>query len=365
MPKAADRIAKRAQKLIAQATAEDESAEAAESNSASGSSGASPPSAAGAGAELASAAGADAAGGSAAAGGDAPIGLPTGGASPEAPKEPNEQKTRQELLQERLAAVRESRREQRLGSRLKEQTAQAEADRKAAAEERSKWEALRNGTFLEGMKALGKDPRTAFEEMKEEARLAGTPEAQLAKMQERFDKQLSEIVEPLKKRVEELTEREKAAQAREVAQGIARDFEGAIADEAFIDLRVEYDDAKLFGIVQTMIEEPKLFHRHAKEQGYKLTRADGRYTMKDILSVLKAAQDEHDRGKKERSAKLRPAATQAPQVQGGQKTVNGTTDTRNAGSALGNDLASARTNGAKPPTRLTRQQRVQRLIEGG
>lgn len=277
---------------------------------------------------------------------------------------PDVQKTRHELLAEKLAAVREKRRADRYGERARREASAAETDRKVAAEERAKYEGLKNGTFLETIKALGKDPRVVFEEMKHEAIEAGTPEAQVRRMQEQFNVQLHEAVEPLKQTVEELRKERDELRAREAGLRVQGDFQRVVADEDFLPLRVEYDDERLFAIADNLRQHPDNLIAHARRLQVRLTRDDGRFTMRDILNVLKAQQDEHERGKQERGAKLRPAQQQAAQATADSKTVNGTTD-RRIGNPLGNNLASERASGASSKPRLTRNERIQKLIAGG
>lgn len=289
----------------------------------------------------------------------APTEAPT--AAPEAAADPAAKHT---LLEEKLAAVREQRRGVRAeAERARREREAAEADRKAAAEERAKYDGLKNGTFLETMKALGHDPRQAFEEMKQEAIEAGTPEAQLRRMQENFDRQLKAAVEPLQKSVEDLKKERDDLQKNQFAMAVQADFSRAVEDEAFVDLRIEYDDQQLFAIADQLREAPARFHALRKQLQVPLTREDGKFTMRDILQVLKAKQAEHERGKQARSAKLRPAVTQqAAQAPADSRAVNGTTDRRNP---LGNNLAADRASTTSSAPRPTRQQKIQKLIAGG
>jgi len=179
-------------------------------------------------------------------------------------------------------------------------------------------------------------------------------------MQENFDRQLKAAVEPLQKSVEDLKKERDELQKNQFSMAVQADFARAVEDEAFVDLRIEYDDPELFAIADRLRENPTSFHKLRKQLSVPLTREDGKFTMRDILQVLKAKQAEHERGKQARSAKFRPAATQAAQAPADSRAVNGTTDRRNP---LGNNLAADRA--STTPARMTRQQRIQKLIAGG
>ena len=146
MGKTALSIAARVEKMIA-----DSPAEPAESASTPEPSAAAPPTSAGSEVESASA------------------GSPT----EEAPAvDPTAAK--HELLSEKLAAIRDARRRAKAESRISERTKsaeqlqqEAEQARKAAADEKAKYEALRTGTFRDTLIALGRDPREAFNEMQQ------------------------------------------------------------------------------------------------------------------------------------------------------------------------------------------------------
>lgn len=268
-----------------------------------------------------------------------------------APAVDDARKTKHQLLQEKLAETRERRQAQRIAERARAEKKQADADRKAAAEERTKWESLKTGNFKEAIAAMGKDPRAVFEEMQEEAKLAGTPEAQMKRMQELFEKQIADVVEPLKKELEATKEEKKQALVREENARFASEFTRAVQDPAYTALRVEYSDEQLFTFARTVKHD--------------LTQAGKRFTILDVLKVLKDAQDEHDAGREARRTRLQaPTESQAAQVASEKPTVNGTAERRNAGTTLGNDLASSRASGDRPRTHTTRAERIKRLIDG-
>jgi len=259
--------------------------------------------------------------------------------------------TKHALLEEKLAEARERRKAQRLRETASAEKKQAEADRAAAAQERSTWESLKKGNFKDAIKAMGRDPRQVFDEMQEEARTAGTPEAQLASMRELFEKQIADVTEPLKKTIEEMKTERATLLAREEGARFNGEFARAIQDPAYLALREEYDDGALL-----------TFAHNVKKD---LTHQGKRFTILDVLGVLKKAQDEHDAGKQARRNRLQ-ASTQSPagQTATEKPTVNGTAERRNAGTTLGNDLASSQASGARS-LRSTRAERVRKLIEGG
>ncbi len=286
-------------------------------------------------------------------------------ASAASPEAPNEAKLRHQLLEEKLAAAREERQRVRAEmDRAKAAADAAEADRKAAAEERAKYDNLKKGTFLETIKALGHDPRETFEQMKAEAIESGTPEAQIRKMEERFaaqvasyEKKLADTIAPLQETIDRLT-KEKAEAAEQATEAqFAADFQAHLPQ--YEGLRSEYDDEALFGIVRGLKNDPSRLYAHAQSLG--LTLPANGFNMIHILDVLKATQERHERIKRERQAKAAPP----PAAPAAAKTVNGTTDKRNAGSALGNDLATSRASGSVAKPRLTFEQRIQREIEKG
>jgi hypothetical protein len=276
--------------------------------------------------------------------------------------------TKRSLLSERLAEVRERRAAARLDRQAREQADHAKKDREAAAAERAKWEGLRNGTFLDGMKALGKDPREVFEQMKQEAVEAGKPEAQIRQMQERFDKLLAETVEPLKKTIEGLREEKKQTEAREQAREesarFSADFDRTMQSPDFAPLRIEYGDERLVSMVRSFVTNPGSIVQHAKALKVELTHDDGRFSMREALTVLKRAQEEHEAQKQRRAQAVAPPSQPAPAPAGKKPTVNGTQE--RADNPLGNEPASSRASNAtgKSPSE-SRRQRVQRLIDEG
>jgi hypothetical protein len=293
-------------------------------------------------------------------------------ASPEATTtEMEAERLRHQLLEEKLAAVREENRLRR--ERLEAETAaarrareEADADRQAAAAERAKYEGLgKKGSIKDTISTLGLDPRETWELMKAEALEAGSPEAverrlkeHLAARDEAFKKQLEESVAPLKQTIEALQkERDDLARQTFEAQ-FTNDFQREVA--RYESIRLEYDDTDLLKLARYLRDNPQEYHTHRKAAG--LTPLSRGFTMTDILDVLKATQEKHERERKERESKLRPADTAAASPSA--KTVNGTTEKRNAGSALGNDMATSRASSTAAKPRESWNQRVRRLSGG-
>lgn len=276
------------------------------------------------------------------------------------------QKTKHELLREKLAAAREERAAKRLSQ-------EAKADREAAAAERQKFEGLKNGTFLDTIKALGKDPREVFEEMKREAIEAGKPEAQIRIMRQRFDAQLKEALEsvkketePLKSEVERLRREKEDLEAREKERELmtrfSSDFSAQIKSDDYRDLRVEYGEERLLGMVRSFLTKPEALQHYARQYKVDLTHDDGRFSMREALTVLKRAHAEHEEQKSARAKSSSAPSQAAPAQADKQPTVNGT----RAENPLGNSPASARSSNDSPKKpRLSRKERIERLVNGG
>jgi hypothetical protein len=291
--------------------------------------------------------------------GEAPV-APAEQAAP--PPEENEatkaQAAKRALLEARLAEVTERRKAQRLNERAREAARAAEADRQAAAEVRAKFDALKQGNFKEGLAALGRDPRQVFEEMQREAIEANTPEAEIKRLRADFERQMGEKLEPLQKTIEQLQRERAVLAARDHDAQLQTAFMAEVQDPEFLSLRTEYDDVDLVGYVKHFDQNPEAFHASAKQYGVQLTNPNRGFTMREILTVLKAAQDAHDQGRQQRAARLQ--ATTAPAAPSAKTpTVNGTAPRGNAGTTIGNDLAGER---ASTGRRLSRQERIEAEI---
>lgn len=353
MGKIAESIATRVQKIIADSPAE--SASTSEPTAAA------PPTSGGSEVESASA-------GSAPALGDV-------AASPEAST------SKHDVLAEKLAAIRDQRKRAKAESRLSEREQsiadkerQADEARTAAAAERSKYEALRTGSFRETLVALGRDPREAFKEMQQEAIEAGKPEAEIRRMRSDFEKQMGEKLKPLedtinelKRQNEELLEDRKQNAAEQAHRAFVADYSETVKDEAYVDLRVEYGERRLFNLVDGMKKNPGQLRAYAKELGVKLTFSDNRFNMKDILNVLDAAHKQHDTERKQRRDQMQAPTTSPgapPQAPANAKTVNGTAERRNAETnPLGNESAASKASAPVDRPRLGKQARLERALE--
>jgi len=280
-------------------------------------------------------------------------------AEPETPDqaEAKARAARVALFEEKLAHAREKRQSQRLGEQAKADRKAAQAERDAAAAERAKYEGLKTGSFKETLEVLGRDPRKTWEEMNREAIEASTPEAQAKRDREALKREMSEEISPLKQELEQLrAERAQwAAQAHDSA--VMNGFQRAVADPAFADLRIEYPDEVLLDHARHYDKNPAQLRQHAKDYGVQLTAPEKGFTMHELLQVLSAAQAAHNDGVQKRRAAQRPAEPQSA-----APTVNGTAPRRNAASAVGNDLASARAS-AKPDTSLSVKETVRRRMD--
>lgn len=285
-----------------------------------------------------------------------------------------------DLFAEKLAILREQRASDRSIQTAKQRqeeaaklAAEAQADREAAAATRAKWERIgTDGTFLDGIRELGRDPVAEFKRMQQEAIEAGTPEAEIKRVTARFEKQIAEQVEPLKKTIAELQAEREALRTQTTEQGFASDFAGTIKAGEYDNLRDFYSEDALLGRARVLRDDPEQFRSYAEQYKVPLTEPDGSFTMQDILNVLKSAHDEHMTEAEKRRA-ARTAATPAP---GGPSapplspTVNGTEARRNAGvTTIGNDLATERAaDGKFVPRGSTAAQRIRertRRLTGG
>jgi len=283
--------------------------------------------------------------------GDAPAeaadglkGAPSEQSSPD-DSEATARKARLALYEEKLADARAKRKGQRLAEQARAARKAAAADRAEAAKERAKYDGLKEGSFKETLTALGRDPMKAYEEMAREAIEATTPEGQAKRQEARerereaaLQKHLDEQLSPVQQELELLRKEKAEWAARTHEHAIASNFQREVADPMFADLRIEYADEALIEYVKHYDKNPSDFHAAAKRYGVSLTNPQGLFTMREILSVLKSAQDEHERGKQSR----RPAQSPAEAQPGKPRTVNGTVERQNAGTAIGNDLASER-----------------------
>ncbi len=274
-------------------------------------------------------------------------------------------------LKEKLERDRARREERARRRKLEEDAAAAKKAREEAEAEKAKYANLEGKPYLERIKALGLDPLKTFEEMRAEALKAGTPEAKLEAMdrawQARFEAMNKQLEDERKAREEtQKTAAEERRRAQEQANqhAFVREFETGLRDPKYESLTDEYEPTQLLGIATRLRDQPDLFFQQATDLGVSLTSDDGTFTMGDILGVLKATQDRHFKRLEEQRRK-RTAATQTSQASPQQPpeatrpTVNGTAE-RNAGSALGHQLAATRA--AEPATRKeSREERVKRL----
>ena len=280
--------------------------------------------------------------------------------APEAQEQQQLLAAKRAVIEEKLAAQRERRQAMSIGPKAKQAMDRAKAAEAAANAERQKWESLKSGNFRDGIAAMGRDPAKIFEEMQREAIEASTPEFELKRMRADFERQMGERLAPLQETIDALKrEREQAAAGAYEGQLVSA-FKATVVDPEYLDLRAEYDDQGLFEYVQHFDKNPKAFFEAAKHYNVRLTDPSRGFTMPEILGVLKAAQDAHDRGKQERRSKLLPASPPAQTQTGKPHTVNGTAARSNAGTPIGNDLATER---ASPGRKLSRKERIQAEID--
>lgn len=247
----------------------------------------------------------------------------------------------------------------RARTRAKQLRRQAKADSEAAAKakadadaELARWKALgKDQSFLDAIKAAGHDPRQVYEQMRQEALKAGTPEARIEALEKKHAAELEAIRAELKKRDDEAAEREEKAKAAEKAAAEARhaqmfeaDFRKALGVKEFAPLLEEYEPEQLFGLATKLFREPRTLFEHAKSLKVNLTARDGTFTMQDIFQVMRAMQAAHHARMQRRTQGAAPQTRDAPVTQEPEAntTVNGTAE-RKAGppTTIGNDIATS------------------------
>lgn len=269
-----------------------------------------------------------------------------------------------EILAAKLAETRakaRARMDDKSARNARKEAEKLRDDAKSEKEQLSK--SLRAGTFLETVKALGKDPREAFREMQAEAVRAGTPEAQLEAMQERFEAENKAIRDELQKERDERAARDKqteearqAAAIRAENQRFAGDFAKTVQQEPFGDLLDEYGEDRLLYLANNLRHNTSAAVDAASKLGVRLTDPARGVTMLEILSVLAAAQKDHESQKSARRTARTGATQNQPVPHPGPQTakVNGTTAARNAEpSTIGNNIASATATAGKAPLRAS------------
>jgi hypothetical protein len=269
-------------------------------------------------------------------------------------------------LEAKLRAERDRNMTRAERKRAKVEREAAEKARAEAEAEAKKWQGVgKEKSWLETIKATGRNPSEVFEEMKNEALKAGTPEAKL----EALERLYAERFETLEKTIkEERDAREQERQQTTAQQQHARfvgDFQNGVMRDEFAPLREEYEAPQLFHFVNVLKNNPPYLMQQAKTLGVKLTANDGTFTMMDILNVMKAQQARHfnriEEQRRKQSAASQASSAAPQQAPAATKpTVNGTAE-RNAGQTIGNDLAATTAAGAKPPKKETREERVARL----
>lgn len=303
--------------------------------------------------------------GSAAAGPDNAAVLPdaSGAQTPAAAPTPEQQeaRTRHELLAEKLKQTRErnTAKGERARARAEREEAdhirrEAEARAKEIDEQRATWTELgKSGNILETLKAAGRDPREVFEQMKAEAIREGTPEAQIAAVTSKFEKALTDANAKIDQLTKERDEERRQTAAQALEQRFAADFTKSVDDPAYDGVRDEYGDDRLLTLARNFRDMPtKAQVDLATSLGVRLTNPRDGVTMKDILSVLKAAQDEHDKARDGRRAARTASRATPPATQAGSdkpQAPGASAKTKAAPAVIGNSLAASEANGGPAP----------------
>lgn len=257
------------------------------------------------------------------------------------------------LYEQKLKERREKVQSDRALARARAAQKAADEDRRAAAEEKKKYDGLKLGTMKETLEALGRDPRQVWEEMNKEAIEASTPEAQARRDREAIERAFNEKLTPLQQEVERLRAREAEVSRMAHEQALVSSFSRELADPAFKDLRIEYSDEALLEHAQHYDRNPDQLRAAAREYGVRLTAPERGFTMHELLQVLSAAQAAHNAGVQARRAAQSPAEPQSA-----PRTVNGTAPRRNAETAIGNELASQRASSGPATPSLSVKERL-------
>ncbi len=275
-----------------------------------------------------------------------------------------ERAARVALFEEKLRHAREKRQGQKLAEKAAADRRAAKAEREAAAAERAKYDGLKTGSFKDTLTALGRDPRKTFEELQREAIEASTPEAQARREKEEaqrdreaLKRELEDKLSPLQQELEQLRAERAEWAARSHQTNLVSSFRRAVADPAFTDLRIEYPEEALLDHAQHYDKNPDQFRAAASRFGVRLTAPEKGFTMHELLQVLAAAQAEHNAGVQARRSAQSPVEPSAA-----PPTVNGTAPRRNAGTAIGNDLASQRASTGPAVSGLSPKERLQQRV---
>ncbi len=307
-------------------------------------------------------------------GSESAAGAPDAASSPASPGSSPAAPTMADLFSEKLKEVRDRRKASVAGREARTRQAEAErlaaetrAEREAVAKERAELAEGRKD-FRKFFEANGMSAQDAYEEMTRQAVEAGTPEAQRKADQAAWRAEMAQTVEPLKKTIEQLTKERDDAQRDAQERSFANDFATDVKADAYRELRIEYDDARLLEHAKRFRDEPKFFYRVAEEHAVALTDPSKGFSMVDILNVLQSVQDAHRKGTESRRAAL-AAPSEAAEQPATSPTVNGTAARANAGQTIGNDLTTARAaDGKFVPRGATAAQRVRertRRLAGG
>lgn len=292
-----------------------------------------------------------------------------GNGSPASPEAPNtEPKLDHAELQAKLAHDRKLRSAKELKKKTKAELDAAAKDRAEAADLLAKAKSIgKDQKWLDHIRSLGRDPREVWEEMRQEALKAGTPDAKIDVLTKQLEEEraerlkLEKKLEDDKKAIEE--ERARAEQEREKADEDRRfvgDIKRAIAEPQFASLLEEYEPEQLEDMAQGFRREPWRLKLHAQKLGVRLTNPDEGFNMLDIFNVMHAAQTAHRERMQRRtqSAASQTSVGAPPQAPAATPTVNGTAERKAAPpTTIGNALASERAAEVEALSKMTKEQK--------
>jgi hypothetical protein len=283
--------------------------------------------------------------------------------SPEATNAPDETELRAKLERDR------ERREAKAAIRKAKQEAEARAKlEKELAEERAKREAWKKKPWKERLLEEGGDPRQIFQEMRDEALKADTPEAKIDALEKAYQARLDAIEAEVRAEREARTSQEKAIAQERQERAFERDFEHAMKLEGVQPLLEEYEPEDLLPIVRTLRDDPETLFAHAErlgvDLGFDLTDPSASYNILHIFQVLRAQHDEAVAKRQRLRKSAEPQASQPGQqpAEAKKPTVNGT-EAKNAGTTLSNDLAASSAGAPPDHSGESHKDRLRRLAE--
>lgn len=281
---------------------------------------------------------------------------PNAAATPEAPKGPSPAELRAQVLQEKLAALRERKEARGNKSKYDEQIKTLTEREKALKAQEEKWAAAYKNP-LEGFKALGVAPEQLVQQFNDHFINKGTPEAE----QRQMWTALKEELESLKRENPEVKELKEALQGVKAELEARKAKEREDAEQTFAREKRSREEAMIAHISQGDYEVlgrvygPEQLLSAAYQVANALNDAGQDYSYE---SVGKAMLKMHN----DFVAKLTPAQAKALEAEADAKEAP---RAAREATAIGNDVASAAASGTerKLSPKEAREARAKKLAE--